>query len=107
MIYPSSSNYEPEIVICCAVVTLCKSILVLQVFISLGGMWTVKICAPQLNEDHKMFTPPDGLRKATGKTLEGPAVAKAQPSLRGGHAETNREFTKIQKKRNRREIYAV
>lgn len=51
-----------------------------------------------------MFILPDGLHKATGKTLEGPAVTTAQHTLaEGSDRESNREFTKTHtKKRNRR-----
>ena len=42
-----------------------------------------------------MFILPDGLHKATGRTLEGPAVTKAQHTLaEGSDWESNREFTK-------------
>lgn len=39
---------------------------------------------PQLNNSFKMFMLPDGLHKATGKTLEGPAATKAPHSLKVG-----------------------
>lgn len=35
-------------------------------------------------ESLKMFMLPDGLHKAAGKTLEGPAVTKAQHTLKEG-----------------------
>ncbi len=52
-----------------------------------------------------MFMLPDGLHKATGKTLEGPAVTEAQQTHKeGSERESNREFTKIQKEEHKIEL---
>lgn len=49
-----------------------------------------------------MFMLPDGLHKATGKTLEGPAVTKAQHTLKEeAERQSDRGFTKTQKDRRR------
>ncbi len=63
--------------------------------------WRVIDDAPQLNESLDMFMLPDGLHKATGKTLEGPAVTKAQHTLKGGSERVKGSLLRYRKRNGR------